>query len=658
VTSVLITCAGSGVGQSVVDSLKHLKGEYRIIASDQSRHVYSVPDCDEFVALPRISDPDYVTALLEACARTRADIVVPGHDQELALFAGCRERFEAAGVEVLVGDAPLVALMRDKLAWSRAFRRHTSRVIESRAGAECRASGPAFEGHSWPLIAKPSGGSASAGVMILRHEADLAAVPDDYVVQPFLFPSTEDPDYEPVRQAVEAGRVAQLSEISVQLAYAKDGELLGRFASRNRLKAGVPVEILPIDHEDVWDAVDEVIAALAHYSPRGPINLQGRLTDRGLVFFEMNPRFTGITGNRAQFGFNEVSLLVDNFLTGAKRRLFVNLNKVGVRQVACRTWPRARFTFGRAAPSGTPRTVAVLGCTSWLAHQIVDARAAAGDTVVAVCRDPSRARAEALYASMPRVHVVSDSSPSCKDALAFADVLVNCASARPPMGTAAIVDAHVYQMRMLDLAEACEVPRIINISSQSVYAADGTRPQGEDAPVDAAEPYAFSKYLIEQHVRSMSARRPSIASVSLRLARLFGPAPGMRRDEFPHKVVAHAVADLPIELRSSGDVLDLIDVRDAAAAISFFVDEENATWRGEVYNVGSGDPVSVGAYVELAGRVCRERFDRTLRVVVRDGDHRRGRIMECRKLAEAGWRPRIPLHRSIDDLFEYFTNAH
>ena len=146
-------------------------------------------------------------------------------------------------------------------------------------------------------------------------------MPDDYVIQPFLFPTDEDPELGAIRAAVAAGRVAQFSEISVQLLYSREGELLGRFASRNRLKGGVPVEIVPIETPEVWSAVDEIASVLADYAPRGPINLQGRITPTGLMFFEMNPRFTGITGNRSQFGFNEVALLVDNFVSGVKRKL-------------------------------------------------------------------------------------------------------------------------------------------------------------------------------------------------------------------------------------------------------------------------------------------------------------------------------------------------
>ncbi len=648
---------GSGVGQSVVDSLRHLKNAYYLVGSDQNRFCYPVADCDDFVALPRIDHPDYLEALLQACVDRGIDAMIPGHDLELEPLARERKRFDAAGVKVIVGDARLVSLLRDKLAWSRELRKRTRCVVDSCSVAEYRRDG----GHHdiwFPAIAKPSGGSASAGLKILHAPEDLTGLPEEFVIQPFLFPVADDPEVQSIRGAVAAGQVIQLSEISVQLVYAADGELLARFASRNRLKAGVPVEIQPLDTPAVWTAVDEVVSALSDYEPRGPVNLQGRITEQGLVFFEMNPRFTGITGNRAQFGFNEVSLLIDNFVSGEKRALYVNHAKIGTRQVACRTWPRHRYDFGRVPGSIRRRqSVLVLGGTSWLARQFVTARAAAGDDVIAVCRERSVSDANRAFAGSIGIRVFSERSSALKDAFGWADTLVNFVSGRPPHGARAIAEAHAYQMQNLDMAEACEVPNIVNISSQSVYAAYGVGTKSEDATIDAADSYAFSKYAIEESIISLTRRRPSVSAVSLRLARLFGAAEGLRAHEFPHRVILNAVEDQKIELFGADDTLDLLDIRDAVQAVSFFVDGMQASWRGEVFNVGSGRHVSVGAYVELADRQCRERFGRPLQVVT----HAQGAGMrsglDCSKLMHAGWSPVISLERSVEDLFEYFVHA-
>lgn len=648
---VLITCVGSGVGQSVVDSLKFAKDRYFLVGSDQSRFVYSMPDCDAYVALPSIFAPDYLDALLAACAEYDIKIVIPGHDHELALFARNQARFDAAGVIPLVSDAALVDLLRDKLAWARAFCVHSDRVVASYSAAELRAGTTI----SYPAIAKPSGGSASAGLRILHTAADLDGVPEDYVVQPFLFPTDDDPEIGPIRKAVAAGHVAQLSEISVQLVYSVGSQILGCFASRNKLKGGVPIEVQPLDSAAVGDAVGEIERVLTSYRPRGPINLQGRMTNNGLVFFEMNPRFTGITGNRSQFGFNEVALLVDNFVDGDTRPLHANLRKVGVRQVACRTWPARRFGFEGAGLGA--RAVIITGGTGWLARQIASSRVASGDAVAVVCRSGSVEHARSLYADEPRIRVVDAASSGLADEFAAADVLVNAASGRPPHGTDGIMDAHAYQLRLLDFADACELPLVVNVSSQSLYATGTAAPKDEHSPLDVSSPYAFSKFAIEQALTSLSRRRPSMSIVSLRLSRLFGAAPGLRAGEFPHRAVATALAGGELEVWRADDVMDLLDVRDAVAAFDFVI-EQAGPWRHEVFNVGSGHPVTVADYVARVADAAHAGLGRELTVVTRSSDAQTLSGLDCRKLAAAGWSAPIPLDQSINDLLGYLANEH
>lgn len=649
---ILITCAGSGVGQSVVDSLRHRKDRYFVLASDQGRYRYSIPDCDDFVELPRISDPEYVDAVLDCCQRHNVDLLIPGHDMELAPFARHRHQFESADVQVMVSDVALVQLLRDKLAWARCFRDELSCIVPSASAKELLA-GDADFGVTYPVIAKPVGGSASSGLRIIHKRKDLEGLSGEYVVQSFLFPARDDPDYQEVRDAVASGRVVQVSEISVQLVYSREGEVLGRFASRNRLKAGVPVEIDPVNSEAVWSAVAEVERVLADRGPRGPVNLQGRMTDAGLVFFEMNPRFTGITGNRAQFGFNEVTALVDNFVEGIRRPLRFNPGKVGVRQVACRTWSRRRFRFDGADPEVA--RILVLGGTSWLGRQVVRARAAAGAEVIVVSRPSSAGSALRLYAGLPTVTVVGDDDTGLDDVFGWADVLVNCVSGRPPSGTGNIASAYRYQIQMLSRAAVRDLPRIVNISSQSVYAA-ADRSWSEDAALDLSHPYAFSKYAVEEHVRSLSMLYPAISAVSLRLSRLFGPVDGLRAQEFPHRVVQCGLDGSTIQVHAPGTVLDLLDIRDAATAVEFFIDRGTVS-RGEVFNIGSGAPITTAEYVALCDRVSRKLGGAGVTMFPGDGARAAGGALDCRRIHALGWTPRLMTQQSVEDLFRYLADV-
>jgi len=50
---------------------------------------------------------------------------------------------------------------------------------------------------------------------------------------------------------------------------------------------------------------------------RGPLHIQLRADGERIVVLELHPRFSGTTGIRASVGFNEVDVLLRNFLDGA-----------------------------------------------------------------------------------------------------------------------------------------------------------------------------------------------------------------------------------------------------------------------------------------------------------------------------------------------------
>ena len=647
---VLVTCGGGGVGQSVVDSLRHDKEKYFLAVSDQRKHIYAAPDCDTFVELPSIFAPDYVPRVIEACKDLSIDVLIPGHDGELELFALATEAFEEVGTLVVVSDHRLVKLLRNKLAWSREFRRHTDAVVRSFSADELRAS----DDLPFPMIAKPTGGSASSGLHILHTADDANTLPKDLVLQEFLFPPQSSPDYIAVKRAVDQKKALQVSEVSVQLVYSLHGEILGRFASMNRLINGVPIEVVPVDEVEIWDTVSQIETILEGYSPRGPINLQGRITDAGLVLFEMNPRFTGITGNRAQFGFNEVDAVCRNFVEGEVTGLRTNFGKVGVRQVACRAWPRERFNFSRARRE-TCKNVAVLGGTSWLGRTFVNRHAHDGLNFVLLVRPESLKKAQDLYRGFQNLDLVAIDDPGVKNCFGWADVCLNLASARPPDGTSKIRESYDFQLKWLTEAAMAHVPKIVNVSSQSVYEAQ-SKIWHESSPVTVSSPYAFSKYSIEAHLNCIGQIHPQVSTVSLRLSRLFGPSEGLRKSEFPHMCVERAINGGEIELTAPETVIDLLDIRDAASAIRFFMEEH----REGIFNIGSGKRLSISDFVAAVRQRVSEKCGVELRVAQTLNEFPVtpiGGFMSCASAIEEGWEREFDLTQTIDDLVAYFGSA-
>jgi carbamoylphosphate synthase large subunit len=84
------------------------------------------------------------------------------------------------------------------------------------------------------------------------------------------------------------------------------------------LKDGVPIIIQPIEHDESGATGIAVAMAsfLAAMGMRGPCNFQCKLTENGPFFYEINPRFTGITAVRNSMDFCEVEACIRNFVLG------------------------------------------------------------------------------------------------------------------------------------------------------------------------------------------------------------------------------------------------------------------------------------------------------------------------------------------------------
>ena len=134
---------------------------------------------DRAFAVPRCDDPVFIDSLLDIVTRFGVDLVVPTIDPELAPLAKAAERFRAAGARVHVSPPSVIEVVRDKV--------RTAEVLAA-AGvpvpwtATLETACASLDSLDWPLFLKPSAGSASRGVRIVRRAADLPSAPDEPMV--------------------------------------------------------------------------------------------------------------------------------------------------------------------------------------------------------------------------------------------------------------------------------------------------------------------------------------------------------------------------------------------------------------------------------------------------------------------------------------------
>jgi GDP-4-dehydro-6-deoxy-D-mannose reductase len=196
--------------------------------------------------------------------------------------------------------------------------------------------------------------------------------------------------------------------------------------------------------------------------------------------------------------------------------------------------------------------------------------------------------------------------------------------------------------------EAPEAAVLIASSSQ-VYGPPAELPVTEESPVRPLSPYGASKAACEV----VAAQYADAHGMRVVRTRAFNHAGPGQSDEYVLGTLARQVAEAEAEERSevvleTGDLdaaRDFTDVRDVVRAYAAAIDLEPGA-----YNVCSGHAVSARRLIELlqdaAGIEIRAQVDPAR---LRPSEIREVRGSARRLEAATGWRPELPLERTVAD---------
>ncbi len=679
-TVVGVTSVGSGIGQAVVDSLLDSAVPVTVVGFEARSLARGQYDCDVAFQSPLASSPEFIPFILDCCAREGVTLLIPGSDFEAVALAEQRDALSSQGVSTVVGPAEVVRLCRDKFAIAQHVRPQGGAFVETWKLTDVLEGASPL---SYPVVIKPRAGSGSVGVQVAFSADDLRAAVatesgEGVVVQPFLA------DREWVRESETLARIekrlrrsrqpVQEREVSVQFFLGLGGEELGSFASLNSLKAGIPMVIEPFEEEGVLDAARTVLRVLRPLGLIGPVNIQGRVTEAGAVFFEVNPRFTGITHVRHLMGYREVEAAVRLWCLGdppevIRRVLAPTSSWVGLRQTADTVVPR-RTTARFASPAGFSRlpvpleSVLVTGATGFLGHELMTAlldRDLAKE-VVAPTRDPQAAAAAWVgHPHARRVRWVEWDliTPPPVELEGAWSAVVHVAAVRP--GPSTLADAFFAvnvrsTQTLVELVRRQKVPRLVYISSHSVYGTHQPRPWREETTGLRPETlYAASKAAGEAVVETLRGARSSWAI--LRLAGLYRLAANSRRGELVHSFAEAASAGQPLEVYGGGErERDLLHVRDAVEVVLAQLCAPLGRWN-HVVNAGSGAPTRVRYVAEVCADAAWRLVGLDVQVMYRDleRDYPSFGVAIDRARERLDWRPRVSLEQGIEERVAAFA---
>lgn len=197
-------------------------------------------------------------------------------------------------------------------------------------------------------------------------------------------------------------------------------------------------------------------------------------------------------------------------------------------------------------------------------------------------------------------------------------------------------------------------PRVLVSGSATIYA-PSAEPIAESAPLAPASPYATSK-LAQEMLAAQAWREQGIPVVLARSFNHVGPrqTPSYVAPSIARQVALIERGALPpvLKMGNLDPERDVMDVRDTVRAYRAMMDGATP---GVPYNVCGGRPIRIGDLVDL--------FRSRARVPIaieqdpsrmRPNDVPRLAGSHARLTADTGWRPRIPLEQTVEELLGWW----
>lgn len=286
--TVVITGSGTVTCQSVIKALRSQDEiPVEIVTVDASPQVAGRYFSDNFYTVPPAADADFVPVVLDVCRRHNANLLIPIVDYEFRPLSSAVGLFDAIGCLLAVSPPEVIERVNNKLQTYRFFVDNgfpTAQTWDADAARRDMRDLP------YPVFLKPAiDGRSSIDCYTVENPSDLELhlnrLPN-VLVQEFI-----------------SG-----PEFTADILADWQSEVLGLvIRERIETKGGVSYKGRTV----VQPSMEEHVLRMAPLlGLRGPANIQAFVTDGGVIFNEVNPRFSGALALSLAAGLNSPLLLL------------------------------------------------------------------------------------------------------------------------------------------------------------------------------------------------------------------------------------------------------------------------------------------------------------------------------------------------------------
>lgn len=238
-----------------------------VFGTGNEKYTPGFMSCDTSFIVPSITAPDYLDAVIALSKREGFDAAVCLSDLDIAVLSKARDKMTEMGIACFFPGYEVAMRYLDKIQAAEFFRKNgflTPKTFDSLEDA--------FEGLSFPIVIKPSKGSASSGLKICENEKEAVDHWNSIGC--------------PMAQEFIEGRL-----VNVEACSDTDGRPIAVSAwDRKASVAGETLLTETVAHEK---GIEKVLSLLDASPIPGPIDVDFIEANDELYFIEINTRFGG-----------------------------------------------------------------------------------------------------------------------------------------------------------------------------------------------------------------------------------------------------------------------------------------------------------------------------------------------------------------------------
>ena len=290
--NVLVTGAGSRIGQAVIKLINKSEFKIKLVVADYfvdsvgfywTKKKYILPNLLPLLKKDRC-EKLWLNKIISIIKTEKLNLIIPGVDFELPLFSKYKSFLEKKfNLICLVSEPNQIKIFNDKFNTYKFFIKNK---ISFPNTSLYKNKSFFFKNNNFPIVIKPRVGHTSQGVKIIKNSFTLnqtIASKKNLVLQEFL-----------IGNEYTCGAVI------------KNKKVLSLIILRRKLTNGNTSVAFNEFNINIANYINQIVINSDFF---GPINFQLILTKLGPKLLEINPRFSGTSFTRYLFGLNEFDVV-------------------------------------------------------------------------------------------------------------------------------------------------------------------------------------------------------------------------------------------------------------------------------------------------------------------------------------------------------------